>query len=291
MEIISPRKYDRRRKLYLVLDCETATLPCANNYPAPIKKNIAIAKPLIYDLGWQVIDSRGQVFARKNFLITEIFSVPTIYNTAYYASKRPIYLEKLKNNEIILTDWKTATAELVKDLNSVKAVGAYNSMFDFKKAIPFTEQYINHLYSPDYQRWENFQNRLCAHIAEDNRPKNAKEFDPEFFTFRNISYPLFDLWGLSCEHLLNNDEYRQKCQDCNWTTASGRYFPTTAETTFRFVMDTTDFEEAHTAVDDSFIESQLFAMIMKRTKNHLEMGIEYFPFRLLGTVEQFLARV
>ena len=89
-------KYDRRRKYYLVLDCETATLPCAGNLPAEAKKNVAIAKPLIYDLGWKIIDKKGRVYSRKNFLISEIFSVPSIFDTAYYASKRPLYLEKLE---------------------------------------------------------------------------------------------------------------------------------------------------------------------------------------------------
>ena len=81
-------KYDKRRKYYIVLDCETATLPEAINYDGEERKNIAIAKPLIYDLGWKVIDAQGRTYARKNYLISEIFSVPAIFDTAYYASKR-----------------------------------------------------------------------------------------------------------------------------------------------------------------------------------------------------------
>ena len=65
-------KFDRRRKYYLVLDCESATLPCAGNLPTEAKKNVAIAKPLIYDLGWKIIDKKGRVYSRKNFLISEI---------------------------------------------------------------------------------------------------------------------------------------------------------------------------------------------------------------------------
>ena len=53
-------KYDKRRKYYIVLDCETATLPEAINYDGEERKNIAIAKPLIYDLGWKVIDAQGR---------------------------------------------------------------------------------------------------------------------------------------------------------------------------------------------------------------------------------------
>lgn len=275
-------KFDKRRKYYLVLDCETATLPCAADYDAAARKKIAIAKPLIYDLGWQIVDRKGRVYARRNFLISEIFSVPSIFNTAYYACKRPIYLEKLAKGEITLTDWRTAAAALEEDMAEVEAVGAYNSMFDFKKAIPFTELYINMLYSPDFYDWNAMQDRICKNIASDNRFSSTKEFDPEIFKFRGKDYKLFDLWGLSCEHILNNDEYKTMCQENGWITESGKYYKTSAETAFRFISRNLDFDEAHTALDDAAIESELLARIMKDKVSNLSMGIIYFPFRILG---------
>lgn len=281
-------KYDKRRKYYIVLDCETATLPEAINYEGEERKNIAIAKPLIYDLGWKVIDAQGRTYARKNYLISEIFSVPAIFDTAYYASKRCIYLEKLEKGEITLTDWKTASAELVEDMDACVAVGAYNSMFDYKKAIPFTDLYISKLYSPDFHDWLNYQNKKLPWLAKGNRNENPNGFDETIFRFRGKEYPLFDLWGLSCRHILNCDEYKNMCLDNDWQTASGKYFKTSAETAFRFFSETLDFEEAHTAIDDAEIESILFAEICKRTKKKFEMGIIYFPFRELGTVESFL---
>ena len=81
------KKLDRRRKYFLILDCETCTLPYASELSAEAKKSVAIAKPLIYDLGWTICDAKGNVYRRRNYLITEIFSVPAIFNTAYYASK------------------------------------------------------------------------------------------------------------------------------------------------------------------------------------------------------------
>ena len=132
-------KIDRRKKYYLVFDCETATFPFASTLENPKdKQKIAIAKPLIYDLGWQVIDRKGNVYRRHSYLVSEIFSVPQVFNTAYYASKRPIYLDKLAKGEIILTDWKTATTKLEEDLQKVEAVGAYNSMFDYKENVVST---------------------------------------------------------------------------------------------------------------------------------------------------------
>ncbi len=281
-------KYDKRRKYYIVLDCETATLPEAINYDGEERKNIAIAKPLIYDLGWQVIDAQGRIYARKNYLISEVFSVPAIFDTAYYASKRCIYLEKLAKGEITLTDWKTASAELVEDMDACVAVGAYNSMFDYKKAIPFTDLYISKLYSPDFHDWLNYQNKKLPWLARGHKNENPNGFDETIFRFRGKEYPLFDLWGLSCRHILNCDEYKNMCLDNDWQTASGKYFKTSAETAFRFFSETLDFEEAHTAIDDAEIESILFAEICKRTKKKFEMGIIYFPFRELGTVESFI---
>jgi hypothetical protein len=283
-------KYDRRRKYYLVLDCETATLPYAINYVGEERKNIAIAKPLIYDLGWKVVDAKGNTYARKNFLISEIFSVPAVFDTAYYAEKRPLYLEKLDKGEIMLTDWRTAVRELIEDMDACVAVGAYNSMFDFKKAIPFTELYINQLYSDGFHKWLDFQNSRCEAIASGRKFDNPYGFDETIFRFRDKEYPLFDLWGLSCRHILNCDEYREMCLDNDWQTASGKYFKTSAETAFRFYSEQYDFIEAHTAIDDADIETLLFAEIAKRTKRKFEMGIIYFPFRELGTVERYRER-
>lgn len=281
-------KYDRRRKYYLILDCETATLPHAIDYIGEQRKRISIAKPLIYDLGWQVVDRAGRVYAKKNYLISEIFSVPSVFDTAYYKDKRPIYLEKLDKGEILLTDWRTAVRELVEDMDAVEGVGAYNAMFDFKKAIPFTELYISELYSPDFHKWLDFQNSRCDGIAQGGlKPPANSEFDPEIFRFRGKSYPLFDLWGLSCEHILNTDDYKNACLENGWATASGKYFSTTAENAFRFFTGQNEFDEAHTALNDAEIESLLFAEIAKRTKNKWENGITYFPFRLLGTVERY----
>ena len=281
-------KYDRRRKYYMVLDCETATLPCASGYEEEQRKNIAITKPLIYDLGWKIVDRNGIVYNRMNFLISEIFSVPSVFDTAYYAEKRPIYLEKLRKGEIVLTDWQTAMTAFLDDLAVVDAVGAYNSMFDYKKAIPFTELYITQLYSPNFHEWLKWQSKSCDWLANGGRATGTQMFEERIFRFRGRAYPLFDLWGLSCEHILNCDEYKQMCLDNGWQTASGKYFKTSAETAYRFLTGNTAFDEAHTAIDDCDIEAELFAEIVRRTKNKWNLGIEFFPFRILGTVERYL---
>lgn len=284
---MNEKKLDRRRKYYFVLDCETATLPYAHKYQGEQRKNIAISKPLIYDLGWKIVDGNGKVYRRKSYLISEIFSVPSIFNTAYYASKRPLYLEKIRKGEISVVSWERATAEMVADIEETVAVGAYNSMFDYKKAIVFTEEYISHLYSEDYQEWEREQNRVCDFIATHNsRANRGEKMNPDVFEFRGKTYPLFDIWALSCENLINNDEYRQFCKDNNHSTASGRYYPTNAEVVYRYLMNDNEFNEAHMAVEDADIECEILAKVFKKVKpKNMTMGIVYFPFRMLGRAD------
>lgn len=282
-------KLDRRREYFLILDCETACLPHVADLAPAQRKNVSISKPLIYDIGWTVIDRQGRTYDRKNFLISEIFSVPAIFDTAYYADKRPLYLEKLQAGEIVLADWRTATKELEDALNAVKAVGAYNAAFDFKKAIPFTELYINKLYSPDFHDWLDYQNYLIDRAANGSRNKRTTSRKPadenEIFRFRGGVYPLFDIWALACEYIMDSDEYRDFAWDEGWITDSGKYYKTSAEVAYRFLSRNREFVEAHTALDDAEIESEILASIIRKDKKKLKMGIVAFPFRIVGTVE------
>ena len=280
------------KKFYLVLDCETATLPFANdiaNGNADNKKKIAIARPLIYDIGWTICDRKGEIYDKKQFLIAETFAVPSVFNTAYYAEKRPIYLEMLSRGEITIKPWQEVVAILIEDMNKVDSIGAFNSMFDFKKAIPFTDLYINKLYSPNYFQWEKVQRSICAHIVSEKYHKDdEKEFETDVFRFHGIEYKLFDLWGLAVEYLLNNVSYKKECLNHGLLTNSGLYFKTSAESTFQFLCDKYDFVESHTALDDATIETFILSRIAAR--GSVKPGIKFFPFRDLGYTDEFCLR-
>lgn len=277
-------KLDRRRKYYLILDCETATLPFVEKYTGKLRDRVAISRPLIYDLGWNIVDRNGNIYKRTNYLISEIFNVPEVFNTAFFKSKRPLYLEKLNKGEIDLAYWNEAISELMEDIEAVEAVGAYNAMFDYKKAIPFTEAYISHLYHEDFNNWLKMQERICSTMDKPYKPKKKKDFNGSTFTLRDTTVDLFDLWGLACKHILNSDEYRKTADENKWYSASGKYYSTNAENAYRFISGEHDFNEAHTAIDDCDIETLIFALIVKLTKNKWEKGIENFPFKIVGEV-------
>lgn len=282
----------RKELRFMVYDCETATLPFADEIAKgdpESKKKIAIARPLIYDMGWVITNRKGEILEKKQFLIAETFAIPAIFNTAYYAEKRPRYLEMLAKGETTIVTWETAILAFIQDAQRVDAVGAYNSMFDFKKALPFTDLYIKKLYSPDYNNWEKIQYHLCECIVSEPYVKNPdKEFDADVFKFRGEEYPLFDLWGLSTKILLNNATYKKKCLEHDLLSASGLYFKTSAESSYQYLVDKYDFVESHTALDDAIIETFILSKIAAR--HSVEIGITFFPFRELGETVEFVTR-
>lgn len=284
------KKRGRKPQLYMVLDCETATLPFVKEWEltAKQKQKIAIAKPIIYDLGWRVVDRKGNVYSQHSFLIQETFFVPNIFNTAYYSWKRPLYMERFQNGEIVTKTWEEAMQILENDLQKVSFATAYNAMFDFKKAIPFTEEYIAYLYSGEYNEWERRQKRTCENILKEKKWENPNEFDGMNFEFRGENYPISDLWGLACNRLINETKYKNKCLELSMITASGLYFKTSAETTFRFLIDGYDFEEEHTALNDAIIETEILKRALK--KGRIEQGIQYFPFQELGETVDYITR-
>lgn len=279
-----------KKKLYMVLDTETATLPFANEIckTAKQKQKIAIAKPLVYDIGWVITDRLGNVVKKVNYLVQETFFVPNVFNTAYYKDKRPLYMNMLANGKIEGKCWNDIMAELIIDLSNIDMVTAYNATFDFKKAIPFTESYIKHLYSADYNNWEAKQKKKCDNILHGNDESHNDEYMNPYFKLRGIKYPMCDLWGLACERLINIDKYRNYCLDNRLLTNSALYFKTSAETSFQYLMKNHDFIESHTALSDAEIETQILLKALK--KGAVKPMIKAFPFKELGYTYEYAQR-
>ncbi len=272
-----------KKKFYLVVDTETATLPFANEIckTAAQKQKITIAKPLVYDIGWVIADRQGNIIKRENFLVQETFFVPNVFNTAYYKKKRPIYLELLEKGEIKTATWNEIMEIFLADLRTVDISAAYNAAFDFKKAIPFTERYIKHLYSEDYNDWERKQFTSAKRIVAGGKGGNNKEYLNPVFKLRGEEFPIADLWAIACERLININKYRNFCLENQLLTASAQYFNTSAETSFQYLMDQHDFTEDHTALSDALIELEILVRALK--KGAVNPYMNAFPFRELGT--------
>lgn len=273
-------KYDKRRKYYLILDCETATLPFSKEYNC--SKDIALQKPLIYDIGWQVVDKKGKVYKKVSYIVSETFFNLNVFETAYYNEKRPIYFNEIQNENIVVSSWQQITKELVFDLENCESCGAYNSYFDFKKAIPFTERYIKALYGNNEQEFFEKQRYACECIENKVKSNYKGNYDNEHFIFRDKKYKIFDIWYMACKNLINCAEYKKFCYDNEYYN---KYFSTSAEVVYRY-FNSNEFVEQHRALQDVEIETEIFAKSVAKTKI-IEQGIVSFPFRTLGTIKQY----
>ena len=276
-----------KKMYFLTLDTETATLPFINDFAESERKKIAIAKPLVYDIGWIITDRKGNTIIKKNYLVQETFFVPSIFNTAYYKDKRPIYINLLKDNQIDVSNWKEIIVDLKNDIKTynISAVTAYNACFDFKKAIPFTNRYIKNLYSTNYANWEKEQHKKCEDIIAGKKSNNPEYLIP-IFELEELKIPIIDIWNVACTNIINHNKYKTFCLQNNLWSNSVQYFSSSAENVYRYLKKDADFIESHTALDDATIEAEILTKALKKGK--VDPQIKEFPFRNLGTTIDFV---
>ena len=278
-----------KAKFYTVADTETATIGWANTLKNPTdKKKIAITFPLVYDFGFTLTDGKGEVIEKRSFLIEEIYNNLTLFNTAYYKDKRPIYEDLIQAGKIQIVPFIDALREFSRFANKSEMLCAFNACFDFKKALPFTANYIYHYYyKNDGEQWmQEVIERAKAVISGADKSKNPDYLTPSFIMFGK-SYKICDLWGVGVERLANNNRYKKFCLKNGYLTASGKYFSTTVETLYRYLKKNTSFIESHTALSDAEIESYILKKVLKKGK--IFADIRSFPCQMLGTTFEFVA--
>lgn len=216
-------KIDKRKKYSIVLDCETAN---------------TMEKPYIYDIGFIVRDTQGNVIHKFSYLIEEIFCHKDLMLSAYYYDKVPLYLEKLQNNEIKMVKWEKFRAIFFATIRqyNIREFYAYNASFDFYKALNATQEYFTH----GKQKY--------------------------FFTYQqNKAITIKCIW-----HMATQTVFKQKTF-IKWALENGYYSDkrnilTNAETCYKWFTKNEEFEEEHTALSDTLIESEILTWCKRQKK-------------------------
>ena len=212
-------KIDKRKKYIMVLDVETT-----NNVMLKGAPNDG----LVYDIGFTIIDKKGNVYAKRSFAIQEIFDWKELMSTAYYYKKLPKYYEKLKNNQMEkITIWN-ARKRIKKAIEyfNIKEVWAYNASFDYT-TLNNTVRYL----SGSGCRW-----------------------------FLPYGVQVCDIWSVACQVLGNQKTFQWE----NVRNANGNLV-TNAERMFGYC-EQIDFEEEHTGLADALVESQILARCLASNK-------------------------
>lgn len=212
-------KIDKRKKYLMVLDVETANT---------IMEKGAKNDGLVYDIGFTIIDKKGNIYAKRSFAIKEIFDWKELMNSAYYKNKLPKYYEKLKNKQMEkVTIWE-ARKRIHKaiEIFNIKEVYAYNANFDYT-TLNNTVRYL----SGSGCRW--------------------------FFPY---GIQICDIWHIACQVLGTQKTFQ-------WENIRNKNnnLITNAERMFGY-MEQIEFEEEHTGLADALIESEILARCFRSHK-------------------------
>lgn len=210
---------DKRRNYYLTIDTETAN---------------TIEDPMMYDLGGAIHDKNGRVYETFSFVIYDVFCADReLFNTAYYAEKRPMYEAQIANGTRKIVSIYTArkyVADLCKKYN-VKAIIAHNARFDYRST-NYTLRYVT---------------------------KSKSRY------FLPYGIPIWDTLKMAQDTICKQPTYQRWCNVNGYCMKNGKP-RATAEILYRYITQNTDFIEDHTGLEDVLIEKEIFVRCMAQHK-------------------------
>ena len=210
---------DKRKHYYLTIDTETAN---------------TIEDPMMYDLGGAVHDRKGNVMETFSFIIYDVFCADrALFDTAYYAAKRPMYEQQIAAGQRKIVSIFTAR-RYVHDLcekYNIKAIIAHNARFDYRST-NYTLRYVT---------------------------KSASRY------FLPYGIPLWDTLKMAQDTICKQKTYIKWCEQYGYLKKNGTP-RATAEILYRYITQNEFFEEDHTGLEDVLIEKEIFAKCMSQHK-------------------------
>lgn len=185
--------------------------------------------PLVYDIGFAVIDAMGHVYASYSFVVADVFCDDELMASAYFAEKIPKYWEDIKNGDRVLKSFRSIEKILRRVCADweVDTFVAHNVRFDYI-ALQTTKRYL----TTSRFRW--------------------------FFPYGS---KFVDTLKLSRNVFKDDENYRNFCIENNYLTKDNqnRY---TAEILYRFLKNNSFIEE-HTGLADCIIEKDIFCFCLE----------------------------
>lgn len=192
-------------------------------------ETLGLADQRVYNLGYVVYDTEAHAkLVERDYVIKQIFDNAALMQTAYYADKKPLYVERLEDGACKKLFWGSACRILAHDMEHYKvdAVLAYNSRFDYKAIMTTCKRYCTK------------RNPTAGGIADIMKVINSITETEDYKNFCKAH-------GFMTKHK------KPRCQR-------------KAETLFRYLTGQVDYKEEHTALADSRIELDIYLEAVKR---------------------------
>lgn len=222
------QKIDKRRHYILVVDTETTNT-------IQMDGKLDMSNVLMYDCGWAVIDTHGNVYETASFVNADIYlHEKELMQSAYYAKKLPQYEKQLASGERKLATTFTIRKAMMETVKryGIKEICAHNARFD-ANALNVVQRWTT---KSRYRYWF---------------PYNSIEWWDSLKMARSVigKMPTYKAF---CE----KNGYKTKNNQCRFT----------AEVLYRFITKDTSFVESHTALEDVLIEKEIVAYCYRQHK-------------------------
>ena len=186
----------------------------------------SLDKPFCYNIGYQIVDTEtGETLVARDFVVEQVWHNLPLFSSAYYADKRPIYVNRMRSRAVIMDKFGYICRQMIRDIKQYEVAHAYayNS--------PFDEKVFN--FNCDWYKCSN-------------------PFD---------TVQIHDIRGYAHQFIVD-EKYIAYCEEHNLFTESGNY-SSTAEAVYRYISGKDDFDEEHTALSDSVIETEILFYAMR----------------------------
>lgn len=197
----------------------------------------SIDKPFCYNIGYVVYDTETEkVLAKRDFVVEQIWHNSPLFESAYYANKRPQYVLAMRGRQTVMDKYGYIQNKMVRDIReyNVQSAYAFNSPFD-DKVFEFNSNYYH-----------------CKNALDTIPVHDIRGYAIEFLADGN--YKMF-----LDEH---EDEIGVDGKKKFITDSDG--YKTTAESFYCYLINNVTFDEAHTALNDSEIELAILLECIKR---------------------------
>lgn len=187
-------------------------------------ETIGVDKKFCYNVGYVIanINDKGDfaIVDKREFMVKQVWYNKMLYSTAYYAQKKPIYTKRIREKKIAVLPFEEVINIMMNDIEkyNIDYAFAYNSNFD-EQVFAFMSDWF-------------------------------KTINP----FEEIN--VHDIRAYFINSIDNNEAFYEFCENNKKFTESGNY-STTAETAYQFITENYNFEEEHTALSDSIIETEI----------------------------------
>lgn len=211
-------KIDHRHTYGIMIDTETCN---------------DLARPICYDISWQVIDSKGKLYESRSFAVHEVFAdMPDALRTCYYAQKIPSYYANIAKHNKELIPLAEILLKLDEDIVNYDCafICAHNARFDYR-ALKITQE----------------------------------EFSPADDLFNVDLLEWWDTLKMANDTICRMPTFIKFCRDNGYLTKKNQVRKT-AEVLYRFIVRDTEFVEEHEALADVDIERQILAYCVRQHK-------------------------